>query len=232
MNALLLGVVVLISNFIPMGMPQTVPPSKCVMQGLFPIDDGTCQNYYMCIFDGAKFAPYGLKCAGTTLFDPSLKYCTSDYFCTQITSSSSASTSAPTSPSGSSSPSSSSASTSAPTSPSGSSSPSSSSASTSALTSPSGSSSPSSSSASTSTPTSPSATSSTSSSTTTSKPTTALPCNGRYPLPDTKCQKYYFCFTNGVTTTRYNLTCPNSLLFNPDKQKCVLPTAYSCPPVV
>ncbi|KOC62831.1 hypothetical protein WH47_02534 [Habropoda laboriosa] len=151
MNALLLGVVVLISNFIPMGMPQTVPPSKCVMQGLFPIDDGTCQNYYMCIFDGAKFAPYGLKCAGTTLFDPSLKYCTSDYFCTQIIHDSSS---------------------------------------------------------------------------------TSISWPKVYPLPDTKCQKYYFCFTNGVTTTRYNLTCPNSLLFNPDKQKCVLPTAYSCPPVV
>ncbi|KOX81049.1 hypothetical protein WN51_09974 [Melipona quadrifasciata] len=57
--------------------------------------------------------------------------------------------------------------------------------------------------------------------------------NGRFQITgDTTCKKYYFSYTDAVTTIRYNLTCPNNLQFNPITQRCVLPCIVSnkCPP--
>ena len=62
---------------------------------------------------------------------------------------------------------------------------------------------------------------------------TATPCNGRFQLEgDITCKKYYFCYTDTVNTIRYNLTCPNTLLFNPITQRCVSSCAdpNQCPP--
>ncbi|KAK1137504.1 hypothetical protein K0M31_002010 [Melipona bicolor] len=70
-------------------------------------------------------------------------------------------------------------------------------------------------------------------STSTTPSTTPTPCNGRFQITgDTTCKKYYFCYTDAVTTIRYNLTCPNNLQFNPITQRCVLPCTVSnkCPP--
>ena len=57
------------------------------------------------------------------------------------------------------------------------------------------------------------------------------PCNGRFPK-GTSCQTYYFCYTDGVYTVRYDLICPNKLQFNPITQRCVSPctSPNKCPP--
>ncbi|CAD1468847.1 unnamed protein product [Heterotrigona itama] len=63
--------------------------------------------------------------------------------------------------------------------------------------------------------------------------TPATPCNGRFRIEgDTTCTQYYFCYTDSVTTIKYNLTCPNNLKFNPITQKCVSPCTNpnTCPP--
>ncbi|XP_076766679.1 uncharacterized protein LOC143433277 [Xylocopa sonorina] len=76
----------LIFNLIPDAMLQLVPSARqCVMQGMFEINDGTCQNYYICIFDGVRFVSYDMKCATSMVFDPIAQYCksTAEYVCTQ-----------------------------------------------------------------------------------------------------------------------------------------------------
>ncbi|XP_043519958.1 uncharacterized protein LOC122533891 isoform X3 [Frieseomelitta varia] len=62
--------------------------------------------------------------------------------------------------------------------------------------------------------------------------TTPTPCNGRFQIIGGTCQDYYFCYTDAVTTIKYNLTCPNNLQFNPITQKCVSPCSSpdKCPP--
>ncbi|XP_043519956.1 probable endochitinase isoform X1 [Frieseomelitta varia] len=78
-----------------------------------------------------------------------------------------------------------------------------------------------------------SATASTTTTTTSTTPrTTPTPCNGRFQIIGGTCQDYYFCYTDAVTTIKYNLTCPNNLQFNPITQKCVSPCSSpdKCPP--
>ncbi|XP_043519957.1 probable endochitinase isoform X2 [Frieseomelitta varia] len=68
--------------------------------------------------------------------------------------------------------------------------------------------------------------------TSTTPRTTPTPCNGRFQIIGGTCQDYYFCYTDAVTTIKYNLTCPNNLQFNPITQKCVSPCSSpdKCPP--
>ncbi|XP_011156578.1 uncharacterized protein LOC105193716 [Solenopsis invicta] len=80
---------------------------------------------------------------------------------------------------------------------------------------------------------SPSSTSASLLTTSASPSTTSAPvCDkyGRFPISDVKCKKYYYCYWNG---NRYdimnNLTCPNTLVFNPGLEKCVPPQSYTCP---
>ncbi|CAL7933778.1 unnamed protein product [Xylocopa violacea] len=140
----------LIFNLIPNAILQLVPSARqCVMQGIFEIKDGTCQNYYICIFNGVSFVSYDAKCATSMVFDPVAQYCRSstEYVCTQI------------------------------------------------------------------------------------PPATTPPCkmSGRFKISDPKCQMYYFCYWDGTMFIKVdNLRCPNSLLFNPVIQACVLPTSYAC----
>ncbi|EZA56393.1 hypothetical protein DMN91_010275 [Ooceraea biroi] len=53
---------------------------------------------------------------------------------------------------------------------------------------------------------------------------------GRFPIPNTNCKSYYLCYWNGMGySVMNNLTCPNTLLFEPVSEKCVSPLRYSCP---
>ncbi|XP_076235689.1 uncharacterized protein LOC143180048 [Calliopsis andreniformis] len=189
------------------GLSQLIPSNQsCITAGSFEIVDGTCQNYYICIFDGVELVSYNLTCANSTVFFPALGTCTSStvYACTQTTTTSTTpSTTTSTTPS-----------TTTSTTPS-----------TTTSTTPS-----------TTTSTTPSTTTSTTPSTTSTTPstTTASSCvaTGRYPVTnDPTCQSYYFCLVDGGPIIRYDLKCPNSLVFNPILQQCVLPNTYQCPPV-
>lgn len=67
--------------------------------------------------------------------------------------------------------------------------------------------------------------------TTTVPSTTVAPCYryGRFPIADIYCKKYYLCYWNGITYTKIdNLSCPNTLVFNPLSEKCVSPLTYKC----
>ncbi|XP_011692217.1 PREDICTED: uncharacterized protein LOC105452632 [Wasmannia auropunctata] len=56
---------------------------------------------------------------------------------------------------------------------------------------------------------------------------------GRFPIPDVECKKYYLCYWDGISyTIMGNLTCPNTLIFNPLSEKCVSPQTYQCPGTV
>jgi len=67
--------------------------------------------------------------------------------------------------------------------------------------------------------------------TTTMAPTTTTPfCSryGRFSMQDVECKMYYLCYWNGGGyTIMSNLTCPNTLLFNPQLELCV--SEYECP---
>ncbi|XP_050581978.1 probable endochitinase [Bombus affinis] len=100
MNVFLVAFEILfIFNSISIGAPQIIPSNRtCVMQGTFEIVDGTCANYYICVFNGVEFVSYDMSCSPSMVFDPLLKYCTSpsNYICKQVTSSTSSSTSCST----------------------------------------------------------------------------------------------------------------------------------------
>ncbi|XP_076177103.1 uncharacterized protein LOC143151640 [Ptiloglossa arizonensis] len=232
MNVLHVALTILsIFSFIPAGMFQ-LPSSnrKCVIQGAFPINDGTCEKYYICVYNGLAFASYDLMCASSTIFDPIMRYCVSstEYSCTQTTSSSTTSTTPATTTSSTTSttPATTSSSTASTT-------PATTSSSTTSTT-------PATTSSTTSTtPATTSSTTSTTPATTTSTTiattTPALTCtkNGRFeikdPIKNPNCQFYYFCFWNGANFIKYTLKCPTILQFNPIVQKCVLPFPPSCP---
>ncbi|XP_076636630.1 uncharacterized protein LOC143349339 [Colletes latitarsis] len=223
-------------NFIPFGIFQAVAsPEKCTKQGSFEIVDGTCQNYYMCIFNGVGLVSYEFKCAPSTVFSPVTGYCTpsTQYPCTQTTpptstvaasstlasgSSSSGTTTPVSSSSGMTTPVSSSPTTTTPVS--------SSPTTTTPVSSSPTTTAPISSSPTTKAPVSSSSTVPTTS-TTTTKPTCLT--TGRFPIPGSSCKMYYYCYVDGTTIINYtNLTCPTILVFNPTVQKCVLPTTYPC----
>lgn len=134
------------------GILQIIPSGRsCTAQGYFEIIDGTCKNYYLCLYNGVAFVSYDLKCLDSTVFNPITNICTADYICNQIT--------------------------------------------------------------------------------------TMDPCPfgvGRFPISDSNCQKYYFCYVDNGSFVRYNLTCPNNLLFNSKTKQCMLPcptssqTSLSC----
>jgi len=69
---------------------------------------------------------------------------------------------------------------------------------------------------------------------TTTAPTTTTSASlcyrsGRFRIPDVKCKKYYLCYWNGTSLTKMdNLLCPNTLVFDPTSEKCVLPQTYPC----
>lgn len=53
---------------------------------------------------------------------------------------------------------------------------------------------------------------------------------GRFPIQDVECKKYYLCYWDGSRyTIMDNLSCPNTLVFNPTTEKCVSPQTYKCP---
>ncbi|XP_011639046.1 uncharacterized protein LOC105428424 [Pogonomyrmex barbatus] len=53
---------------------------------------------------------------------------------------------------------------------------------------------------------------------------------GRFPIQDAQCKRYYLCYWDGVRyTIMDNLSCPNTLVFNPVSEKCVPPERYTCP---
>lgn len=56
---------------------------------------------------------------------------------------------------------------------------------------------------------------------------------GRFPIQDVECKKYYLCYWDGVRyTIMYNLSCPNTLVFNPISEKCKSPQTYKCPGII
>nr|XP_033330638.1 uncharacterized protein LOC117222817 [Megalopta genalis] len=146
MNASFAVYACLIVAIIPSAMVQLVPSNQpCTAEGYFEIVDGTCKNYYTCIFNGAALVSYDLTCATPTLFDPTMGICVTGYVCTQST------------------------------------------------------------------------------------PVPTCPTNGRYPIPLTACKKYRVCYTYQNVVINRILSCPNSLIFNPVSQTCVLPSTYKCP---
>lgn len=77
----------------------------------------------------------------------------------------------------------------------------------------------------------------TSTSVSTAKSTSTSPtldppaCNetGRYPMRGTYCKDYYFCIVFGRFSFEITyLSCPNTLVFDPTIQLCVLPSLYNC----
>ena len=131
---------------------QTTP--TCTEIGSFEINDGTCENYYICVNDGVNLNPIILSCANTFIFDPVQGRCVSESTttCQQAT-----------------------------------------------------------------TP-----------STTTSAPLCVR--YGRFPIQDVNCKSYYLCYWNGTSyTIMDNLSCPNTLVFNPTSEKCVSPLTFTCP---
>ncbi|XP_020280779.1 peritrophin-48-like [Pseudomyrmex gracilis] len=56
---------------------------------------------------------------------------------------------------------------------------------------------------------------------------------GRFPdVSDNTCKKYYLCYWDNTIqqyTSMRDLQCPNTLLFDPRSEKCVLPENYTCP---
>lgn len=52
---------------------------------------------------------------------------------------------------------------------------------------------------------------------------------GRFPIQDASCKMYYLCYWNGSGYAMMsNLSCPNTLVFNPMSEKCVSPQTYLC----
>ncbi|KYQ56360.1 hypothetical protein ALC60_04767 [Trachymyrmex zeteki] len=52
---------------------------------------------------------------------------------------------------------------------------------------------------------------------------------GRFPIQDVNCKSYYLCYWNGTNyTIMDNLSCPNTLVFNPTSEKCVSPQTFTC----
>ncbi|XP_032664531.1 uncharacterized protein LOC116841100 [Odontomachus brunneus] len=195
---------------------QTVPPI-CLGLGAFQIYDGTCKNYYICVNDGEKIVPVVLACATTAVFDPVLSRCVTGTTCPQTTT------------------------------------PVTCteygtfeiydgtcknyyicindgmnlvavilSCATTAIFDPT---------LGRCLPGAMCLQTTTTTTTTLAPPTTAAPCMryGRFPIPDVNCKKYYLCYWDGI---RYaimgNLTCPNTLVFDPTSEKCVLPQQYIC----
>ncbi|XP_078032747.1 uncharacterized protein LOC144467706, partial [Augochlora pura] len=137
----------LILAIVPLAVFQLVQSSQpCAAEGSYEIVDGTCQNYYMCIFNGVILQPYNLTCASPSLFDPTAGLCMTGYVCEQ--------------------------------------------------------------------------------------PVTDNPSqcttNGRFLIPGTGCKSYRFCYIYPGAVINRTLTCPNSLIFNPGTQKCVLNSTYTC----
>lgn len=53
---------------------------------------------------------------------------------------------------------------------------------------------------------------------------------GRFPIQDTNCKRYYLCYWSGSAYTMMgNLSCPNTLVFEPTSEKCVSSQKYVCP---
>ncbi|XP_012228789.2 uncharacterized protein [Linepithema humile] len=65
----------------------TVTPNCTMYLEFIEVYDGTCKNYYLCTYDGAKFIPVPLSCTSTTIFDPSVNMCMpeSEAICQQTT---------------------------------------------------------------------------------------------------------------------------------------------------
>ncbi|KAL2733984.1 hypothetical protein V1478_003682 [Vespula squamosa] len=53
----------------------TADPYKCLTSGRFPIDDPTCQKYYLCYWSAKGYLKKILKCPNQTIFDPTRKLC-------------------------------------------------------------------------------------------------------------------------------------------------------------
>ncbi|XP_018370965.1 PREDICTED: uncharacterized protein LOC108766280 isoform X2 [Trachymyrmex cornetzi] len=52
---------------------------------------------------------------------------------------------------------------------------------------------------------------------------------GRFPIQDVNCKSYYLCYWNGSSyTIMDNLSCPNTLVFNPETETCVSPQTFTC----
>lgn len=147
-------------SLIDVAAAQATIGPVCTEIGAFEIYDGTCKNYYICLDDGEKLAPVLLMCAPSAIFNPGLGRCVpqSTSICLQTT------TMPPT--------------------------------------------------------------------TTPPTTTTRAPCvrYGRFPIQDINCKRYYLCYWDGVRYAMMdNLSCPNTLVFEPMSEKCVLPTTYICP---
>lgn len=196
---------------------QTVSPI-CLSPGVFEIYDGTCKNYYICVNDGEKLLLVSLECAPTAVFDPVLSRCVAGATCRQTT------TPVTCTEVG---------------------------ANeindgtcrnyylcvdvgeklVAVILS--------------CTPTASfvpaegrcvvGATCQQTTTTTTTTTTPAPICvrYGRFEIPDVNCKRYYLCYWDGVRyTIMGNLTCPNTLVFEPMSEKCVLPERYICPRTV
>lgn len=59
----------------------------CTAPGFYPLQDVTCQYYYLCYSDGAGYSAQIFKCPGTTVFDPSRSACVlpTQYSCIETT---------------------------------------------------------------------------------------------------------------------------------------------------
>ncbi|KAF7405869.1 hypothetical protein HZH68_005238 [Vespula germanica] len=69
-------------------LPQTTTnPYKCLTSGRFPIDDPTCQKYYLCYWSAKGYLKKILKCPNQTIFDPIRKLCVlrTTYTCSEST---------------------------------------------------------------------------------------------------------------------------------------------------
>lgn len=65
----------------------TANPYQCSTSGRFPINDPTCQKYYLCYRDTNGYAKKMLKCPNQTIFDPRRKLCVlrTSYICGSVT---------------------------------------------------------------------------------------------------------------------------------------------------
>ncbi|XP_014487638.1 PREDICTED: endo-1,3(4)-beta-glucanase 1 [Dinoponera quadriceps] len=208
----------------PIGIVEAQAPLLiCPYAGAFEIYDGTCKNYYICVDDGVTLVPVTFTCAATTVFDPALGKCSAGATCRQTTTPPTCTeigafeiydgtcknyyicvnNGATLMPVILS-------------------------CAAGAMFNPAlGSCEPGRICWQTTT---------TTTTTTTPTPTTtAAPCvrYGRFPLPDVNCKMYYLCYWDGLRyTIMSNLSCPNTLVFEPVSEKCVPPERYLCPGVV
>lgn len=69
------------------GVVEATTPTCTMYWEFFEVYDGTCKNYYFCVYDGVKLNPILLSCDSSAIFDPTKGVCVpeSEGICEQTT---------------------------------------------------------------------------------------------------------------------------------------------------